>query len=355
MAELTPAWTQDGSYAADRDRGVLSALLNARHFVDLAPQVTKVDAGGGHGVVGSGDLVVAAGAGHSVDVAAGQAIVRGTQQSGQGPYIVSNDAAKNVAIATPDATNGRIDLIQARVIDAAYSGTTGFSLNAKTGTPAASPAVPTPDENTLVLAEVLVPAGAASAASYTITDRRTRATAIGGTFVCATSAQYPNPASAGMRVYDVALSQELVHNGTAWVPVSVLGAWTAYTPALTSTGSAPTMLAANRTGRYVERGKMIEGWLRGKWTALGAGEGVGTGTYRFSLPVAAAGTYGAFDVLGFAGYQDSGTRQYVGVATFISTTTVEIDLDGGAAAGAATPVVPANNDFYHVSFQYERG
>lgn len=283
MAELTPAWTQDGSYAADRDRGVLSALLNARHFVDLAPQVTKVDAGGGHGVVGSGDLVVSAGAGHSVDVAAGQAIVRGTQQSGQGPYIVSNDAAKNVAIATPDATNGRIDLIQARVIDAAYSGTTGFSLVAKTGTPAATPAVPTPDENTLVLAEVLVPAGAASAASYTITDRRTRAAALGGTQVCSSSTQYPNPASEGMRVYDRALDRELVHDGSSWVAVSVLGAWTAFTPVWRLGGNAITLGNATNVGRLRQLGKTVEFYAKlvvGSTTGFPAND-----TFLLDLPV----------------------------------------------------------------------
>lgn len=217
MTATDAIWTQGGSFTAAEDRSLISALTGARHFTDLAPGISKVDAGGGHGVVGASDLAVTPGSGHSVDVAAGQAFIRGTQSAGQGTYLVGNDATVNLAVSTPDATNDRIDLIQIRVSDdSAGAGVT--TIDVKAGTPAGSPAAPTPDENALVLAQVLVPASAASSANYTITDRRTRAYSLGGTGVVSSSTR-PSPAYEGQVIYETDTNRVYVYDGSTWQPV----------------------------------------------------------------------------------------------------------------------------------------
>lgn len=216
MAPRDLTWTQDGNYTAAEDRLLLSAIFGGRHFVDLAPGVSKVDAGGAHGVVGSGDMAVTAGAGHTVNVAAGVAVMRGTEQSDQGTYLGGNDAAYNVACGSPDATNSRYILIQARATDTEYgAGASAFVIDAKIGTPSGAPVVPTPDENALVLAEILQPAAAASAASYTIVDRRTRAYALGG-IVPVLSTTRPNPAYEGQFIYETNTDRVWFYTGSAW-------------------------------------------------------------------------------------------------------------------------------------------
>lgn len=293
MAERDVPFLQGGNYTAAETRRILSALTGARDFTAIGVSTSPIlSAGGGHGVVGAGDMAVTAGAGTTVVVAAGLALVRGTQQSDQGVYVTSNDANLSLTISAADATNPRKDLIVTRVRDAEY-GITGNDgpLQVVTGTPAGGLTAgnatgrPTPPENSLVLAEVFVPAGAASSASYTITDLRTRSAALGGTLVCPSSAFYPSPATAGMRVYDVALAQELVHNGTAWVPVSALGAWTSFTPVWRLGPTAITLGNATNVGRLRRVGRDIEFYAR---LVVGGTTGFpANGTFTLDLPAPA--------------------------------------------------------------------
>lgn len=97
------------------------------------------------------------GSGLSVSATPGEAMVlghvMGSSQSGVGA----------VTLAAADATNPRIDLIVWSY---------GQVLSAVTGTPAASPVVPTQTIGGVLLAEVRVAAGATTSAGLTITDRR---------------------------------------------------------------------------------------------------------------------------------------------------------------------------------------
>ena len=111
-----------------------------------------------------------------VTVAAGRAIVAGDESSTQGVYYVSNTADVDVALATADATNDRIDLIVARVKDSFYSGGDDeWDLEAVTGTPAGAPVAPAAPANSYVLSEVEVPADPGGNPAITdsdITDMR---------------------------------------------------------------------------------------------------------------------------------------------------------------------------------------
>lgn len=133
-----------------------------------------------------------AGANMSVDVAAGGAVVLGTENALQGSYHVVNDATVNLVVTAADATNPRKDLVILRIRDSFYSGANDDAqLEVVAGTPAASPAEPDLDalgyENYLTLAMIDVPASDTAITDSQITDRRYRAP-VGGDYV-GTSAQ----------------------------------------------------------------------------------------------------------------------------------------------------------------------
>ena len=157
MTLHNPVWLHADSYDAVDFRNAISSLLNP--------------AGG---VVGSGDyLVTAPSSGMSVNVAAGQIWIPGTQVANQSQYYMLNDGTVSVTVPAADSTNPRIDLIVAQVIDTQYGGAsnTGEVVDVS-GTPAASPAAPAAPANSITLAQVYVGAGVTSITSGNITDKR---------------------------------------------------------------------------------------------------------------------------------------------------------------------------------------
>lgn len=167
MAERNPpAWLQDGSHPADLDRRILESVFRTEGVLDKA----------------GGDLLVTEQAAPTmgVTVAAGVAVIDGTESTSQGVYHVVNDADVDLAIAAADPTNPRIDLVIARVYDSFYGTavTDVWALEVVTGTPAASPSEPAVPDNSHVLARVDVGASPFSSVSNAeITDRREEAVA----------------------------------------------------------------------------------------------------------------------------------------------------------------------------------
>lgn len=157
-----PSWLQNGSHPAENDRLTTTGILWKSQ-----------------GVADYGSLVVAQSAtpGMSVQIAAGHALIAGTQTATQGFYIAYNDGATTVAIATANPTNPRIDRIVVAVQDAYYGGTANNQVlfQAITGTPASSPVPPSAPDNSITLAYVAVSAGATSIVNANITDTRTYA------------------------------------------------------------------------------------------------------------------------------------------------------------------------------------
>lgn len=171
------------------------------HSADLFRQ-TAQSMIAGTGVVGSGDLQVSANGtpNMSVNVAAGFVWCPGTLGStagmqananaqtayglpssltAQGSYGGYNDGTVNLAIAAADPTNPRIDLICASIQDAEYAGSNNQPvLQVVTGSPAASPSVPSAPASSVVLAQVTVAAGATSITTGNITDKRPRVTCL---------------------------------------------------------------------------------------------------------------------------------------------------------------------------------
>lgn len=162
MTLENPLWLQNLTYAARLDRKLVE-LLATEGVKDVA---------GGHLKVSER----AAGANMSVDIAAGTGFITGDDQANQGRYLVPSTAVENRAIAAADPTDPRIDLVVGRVRDANVTGVDNdWIIEVITGTPAAAPTAPAVPNTAIPLAEVEVPAGAASIVNANITDRRTQA------------------------------------------------------------------------------------------------------------------------------------------------------------------------------------
>lgn len=117
----------------------------------------------------------AAGANLSVDVAPGQAIVYGDDQSDQGAYLVEvTDAVTNVPWPAPPGSNSRIDLLVLQVNDPQAGGGAGYNAEPVVveGVAASSPVAPAVPDSAVELARVSVAAGQTSILAINITDRR---------------------------------------------------------------------------------------------------------------------------------------------------------------------------------------
>jgi hypothetical protein len=140
------------------------------------------------------------------------------------------------------------------------------------------------------------------------------------------------------------------YDGTTWT--AIFGApWTTFTPTLAWTGSAGVMNSGNRIGRYRQSATTIDVEMSFAWSNLGTGEGLGTGTYNFSLPVACAAWYPSQFVLGPAAYTDS-AQGLSGNALIVSTTSVLI-LAGTGQVGAAYPATQINGGRFTLKLRYD--
>ena len=168
MAIINPAYVLD------------SEDHTAEEFRHMIRSVTR----GAQGPIDANDLVVdeASTPDMSVDVAAGECLIVGTESVDQNTYLCHNPSSVNLAIAAADATNDRYDIVIAKVEDSAYSGATdAWSLAVVTGTPAATPADPALPDNHIPLARVEVAALAASIVDADITSLRVFASLQGQT------------------------------------------------------------------------------------------------------------------------------------------------------------------------------
>lgn len=223
--QAMPWAIQGQSHPAENARNALAAMFGAP-VAALVEGVSITTAGGAHGVVGAGDLAVTQNGtpNMSVNVAAGRAIIRSTEASSllAGAYTFLNDGTVNVTIAASDPTNPRIDLIVAQIRDSNYSGgATDARLAAVTGTPAGSPAVPAVPDSCVVLCQIAVAALSTTVVNANITDKRTRAYALGGTAIC-TSTTRPSSVSVfeGLEILEIDTDRILRSDGSNWIRVS---------------------------------------------------------------------------------------------------------------------------------------
>lgn len=157
----------------------------------------------------------------TVHISAGIAWVKGTQGGSQGLYAVVNDAVVSQAINAADATNPRTDIIYVQIQDGNYSGTNNQCLIGYTaGTPGAGAPAPAAPSNSLVLAQISVPAGASSITSARVIDMRSAVVPMGGVLPIkpsTTNRPYPG-AFTGRVVYNEDNDRLMYYtaNGSGW-------------------------------------------------------------------------------------------------------------------------------------------
>lgn len=148
---------------------------------------------------------------------------------------------------------------------------------------------------------------------------------------------------------NVTLDGKLIENAFS----SGMGYSTTYVPAWTSSGAAPDLGNSTVVGRYTRIGNTIIGRLS---IVFGNTATFGTGSYRFSLPVASDAVPNAVTEIGGCLVYDAGgsPAYYVGRARQVSTTTVELILsDGGGIVGQTTPMTFVATDQIGIDFCYE--
>lgn len=122
------------------------------------------------------------------------------------------------------------------------------------------------------------------------------------------------------------------YDGTGWRIAASLGAWTSYTPALTSSGSAPSVGNGTIAGkyRYVDWKTIIsEANL-----TVGSTTSFGTGVLFLSTPqtaVAALTGGGTWHLV------DIGVQEYCGVSKIETTTTYRLVIAAGGSVSGTTP------------------
>lgn len=155
----TPLWMEGlATHSAQDYRKMLEGLFNYKA-----------------GIFKSTDFAVTTNNNMTVTVAAGMAIVDGTEDANQGNYFVHADSSTIVSVDAAHATLGRLDFVVIRIRDDFYATgpTEGVDLFVVKGTPASSPAEPTVPDNCFVLARLNIAAADATIASGDIVDRRT--------------------------------------------------------------------------------------------------------------------------------------------------------------------------------------
>ncbi len=165
----------------------------------------------GFGVLG--DSLRVSGAGSTVTVARGAAVIKGSETALQGSYVVPLQTAATIS-GIPTAATQRYDLITLQVRDSDYSGGNQDGPVARTqGTASSTPSDPTPPASSIVLARLRVN----NTGVYQVDDLRPHATAQGGEITC-TSTTRPSTVPVGTRIFELDTGNHLVYYGptTGW-------------------------------------------------------------------------------------------------------------------------------------------
>ena len=155
-----PTWTQNGTYTAEQDRRLIGAIVRTE------------------GVANSSSMVPTAVTNtRQVSISAGGAYINGdyaqSGAGGGGMYFSYNDGAHEVALPV-SGTIARYDLIVLRVYDSAVSGSINEArFEVVTGTPAASPRIPSVPRSAIAIAAVKVNPGTTKIQASDISDQRT--------------------------------------------------------------------------------------------------------------------------------------------------------------------------------------
>lgn len=154
----------------------------------------------------------------------------------------------------------------------------------------------------------------------------------------------------GLTAYLKDVNSLTVYTGSAWSTIGpILGAGTAWTPALTASVSNPTLgTGSSTTGVYFRLGRLVIAYGRVLFGTSGAA--AGSGTYQLSMPV--TGTGPSTIPLGAVACTAAGAARGLGWVKAASSTLMNFSgLAGGNASTAADGWT--NNDAIGFIFVYE--
>jgi hypothetical protein len=205
-----PLWLDDETF-----NGLLGRTYDVGTTVYTGGTATTVQIPSGVFPSAGNAMQVNAASGMNVTVNAGFCVVANSSSAAQGAYKFGLMTQGTLQIAAADQVNPRIDLVVAYVIDEGSSGSASY-VAVITGTPVNPPVAPTNYSNSMILAQITVPANVTSASGMTIADQRTYVVAPGGILPIAgptaAPAGYP-----GQVFFDLTNSRFCSASGTAGV------------------------------------------------------------------------------------------------------------------------------------------
>ena len=178
VATSLPLWlsgvTYDGNSGNDLRNSGVSAF-----FYDPGPSGTGSTIAVAGGVLGGAGLLVAASTGMNITVSPGHFVTPNTGTPTAGAYVATLASQGTLTVTTADPTNPRIDIVVAVVTDNGDNTSSG-AVKLVEGTAAASPSVPAAPANSIILAQIQVPAAETTVLAGDITDERPFTCAVGG-------------------------------------------------------------------------------------------------------------------------------------------------------------------------------
>ena len=179
--------------------------------------------------------------------------------------------------------------------------------------------------------------------------------------ITCTSSTRPSSPVEGMTIYETDTDFYRTWSGSAWEMMRRSGAWTTFTPTLSSFGSGTDWALGNgsTTGAYIRVGRAIIGFLQ---VTFGSTSTFGTKNLHFPTPITgrtlpndenAIGQCLARDVSGADGFQ--GIVRHNNVATFMVPQFIAASGTYGTTVSVTStiPMTWANGDFLTMSFAYE--
>lgn len=155
-----PTWTQNGTYTAEQDRRLIGAIVRTEGVANSSSMVPTVVSNT-----------------RQVSISAGGAYINGdyaqTGAGGGGMYFSYNDGAFEIALPVSGSI-ARYDLIVLRVYDSAVSGSVNEArFEVVTGTPSASPRIPSVPRSAIAIAAVKINPGTTQIQPSDLSDQRT--------------------------------------------------------------------------------------------------------------------------------------------------------------------------------------